>query len=176
MFENLYGFNKEEIKKSLIEDEILTFTDRYKFVNELKPIYTIFEEEIPVRASTSFSNTLNSQICIMVRTKSNNFFIIVNALFTEFLTEQEQLVLLCHEYGHYQDMTNNYKAKNELEEEARADASSVRYCGFDATIETMKKVDTLVSLAFDYDLAIDAETQARLDILEHFKERKNKNN
>lgn len=172
MFENLYGFNKEEIQKSLIEDEILTFEDRYKYVSELEPMYTIFEEEIPVIASTSFANTLNSQICMIVRTKNNKFFIIVNALFT-FLTEQEQLVLLCHEYGHYLDMINNRKAKNDLEEEARADACSVRYCGFDATIETMKKVDTLVSLAFDYDMHIDAETQARLDILEHFKERKN---
>ena len=170
MFKNEYGFNKEEIKNTLIEGEILTLDDRDKYVSQLEPMYTIFEEAIPVINSSSFLKKLNSPICTIVKTYNNYYYIIVNSLFTDYLTEQEQVVILCHEYGHFLDMRDGLEL-DELESEARADACSVKYCGFDLTIETMKKVDTLVSLAFDYSLELDDFTKARLEILEYHKER-----
>ena len=173
---NLYGFDKKEIKNTLMEGEILTLDDMDKYVSQLEPMYTIFDEKIPVIDSSSFCKKLNSPICIIVRTYSNKYYIIVNSLFTNYLTEKEQVVLLCHEYGHYLDMKDDLEFESELESEARADACSVRYCGFDLTIETMKKVDTLVSLAFDYDLELDDFTKARLEILEYHKERFEKEN
>ena len=107
-------------------------------------------DEIPVINSSAIAERYDIQFAALASFPDGTSIIITDILFNEYLTEDEQDVILAHELGHYEYKEQGLSKKfmSSLEWENLADDYAVGMYGHDRVLDALYKTAKIAQLIY----------------------------